>query len=95
MLRITHHPGAGHDTLLLEGKLSRECIEEVRQALAQVRQDGVAIAIDLSGLRFIDDDGVRLLREYRTGGASLLRATPFVRALLDPLPRWRRRPRLR
>ena len=93
MLRITRQPGADHDTLLLEGRLVKEWIEELQQALAQERQDGVPIALDLSGLRFIDGEGVRFLRESRRRGASLLGASPFVSALLDPLPPRRRHPR--
>jgi hypothetical protein len=85
--------GTGHDTLLLEGKLSKECIEAAHQGLAQARQDGAAIALDLSEQRFIDEERVRLLRVYRTRGAALLRASPFVSALLDPLPSRRRRRR--
>ena len=88
MLRITRHPGADHDTLLLEGKLLQGWIEELRQALASARQDETAIALDLSGLLFTDQEGVLFLRECRSGGTSLLGASPFVSALLDPpLPR--------
>jgi ABC-type transporter Mla MlaB component len=93
MLRITRQPGADHNTLLVEGKLLKEWIEELQQALTQARQDGTAIALDLSGLRFIDEEGVRFLRECRRRGASLLGASPFVSALLDPPPQRRRRPR--
>jgi ABC-type transporter Mla MlaB component len=92
MLRITPHPGAGHDTLLLEGNLLKEWIEELQQALAQARQDGAALGLDLSGLRFVDAEGARFLRECRKRGMSLSGASPFVSALLDPPPR-RRRPR--
>jgi ABC-type transporter Mla MlaB component len=93
MLRITRQSGADHDTLLLEGKLLKEWIEELREALAHARQDAAAIALDLSGLSFIDDEGARFLRECRRRGASLVGASPFVSALLDP-PLWpRRRPR--
>ena len=91
MLRITRQRGADHDTLLLEGKLLKEWIEELQHALAQARQDGLAIALDLSGLRFIDDEGVRFLRECRKRGAPLLGGSPFVSALLDPPPPRQRR----
>jgi ABC-type transporter Mla MlaB component len=87
MLRITRQPGADHETLLLEGKLSKELIEELRQALAQARQNGAAIALDLSGLRFVDDEGAHFLRDCRRRGALLLGASPFVSALLDLPPR--------
>ena len=84
MLRITRQPETERDTLLLEGELSKESIEQEQQALAQARQDGATTDLGLSGHRFIDDEGVCLLSEYRTRGAALLRAAPFVSALLDP-----------
>ena len=92
MLRITRKPGADRDTLLLEGKLLKQWLDELQAAMAQARQDGPAIAFDLSGLRFIDEEGVRFLRECRRRGASLLGASPFVSALLDPPPPRRRSP---
>jgi ABC-type transporter Mla MlaB component len=82
MLRITRQPAADHDTLLLEGKLSKELIEELQQALAQARQNA-PITLDLSGLRFVDDEGAHFLRDCSRRGASLLGASPFVSALLD------------
>ena len=86
MLRITRQPGADHDTLLLEGKLLKEWMDELQQALARTRRDSPVIALDLSGLRFIDDEGLRFLRNCRRQGASLVGASPFVSALLDPPP---------
>jgi hypothetical protein len=91
MLRITRQPGAERDTLLLEGNLLKEWIRELQQALLLARQAGAAAALDLSGLRFVDAEGTRFLRECRKRGISLLGASPFVSALLDPPPpRWRR-----
>ena len=84
MLRITPQPGAKHDTLLLEGNLLKEWIQEVQQALAL---DGrAAVALDLSGLRYVDAEGARFLRECRKHGVSLLGASLFVGALLDSPP---------
>ena len=92
MLRITRQSGPAPDTLLLEGKLLKEWLEELQEALAQTHRDAAAIALDLSGLRFIDDEAARFLRECRRRGTSLLRPSPFVSTLLDP-PARRRRPR--
>jgi ABC-type transporter Mla MlaB component len=86
MLRITRQPGAGQTTLLLEGNLLREWLEELQQALAQARRDGANVGLDLSGLRFVDAAGARFLRESRKHGVSLSGASPFVSALLDPPP---------
>ena len=93
MLRITRQLRADHDALLLEGKLLKDWIEELRHALAQACQGGSAIVLDLSGLRFVDDEGVRFLRECRRRGTSLQRASPFVSALLDAPPPGQVRPR--
>ena len=90
MLKITRQPGGGHHTLLLEGNLLKEWVEELRRALALARRDGAVPALDLSGLRFVDAAGARFLRDCRKRGVSLLGASPFVSALLDPPPRQRR-----
>ena len=90
MLRITPQPGAGGSTLLLEGRLLKEWIEELHQALARAGQDGTAVGLDLSGLRFVDAEGVRFLRACRERGVSLLGASLFLSALLDPPPPRRR-----
>jgi ABC-type transporter Mla MlaB component len=93
MLRITRQPGADSPTLLLEGSLLRQWLDEIQRELAHARKDGAGIALDLSGLRFIDVEGARFLRECRKEGISLIRASPFVSALLDPPRPRRRRPR--
>src|SRR5262249_38295304 len=86
MLKITRQPGAEHDTLLLEGNLLKEWIQELQQALALARQATAAVTLGLSGLRFVDAEGTRFLRECPKHGVTLLDASPFVRALLDSRP---------
>lgn len=93
MLKITRQGGADHDTLLLEGNLLKEWIEEVQHALAHARGDGATVGLDLSGLRFVDAEGAQFLRECRKRGVLLLSASPFVSALLGPPSRPRRGPR--
>ena len=84
MLRITRRQEAGHETLLLEGKLLHGWLQELRHALAQAVAGGVAIRLDLSGLSFIDVPAADFLRQCRKDGVSLAGASPFVSALLDP-----------
>jgi hypothetical protein len=90
MLKITRQYGAVEDTLLLEGNLLKEWIEELQRALAQARPDGGTVGLDLAGLRFVDAHGTQYLRACRKRGVLLLNASPFVSALLDPPPRPRR-----
>jgi ABC-type transporter Mla MlaB component len=91
MLRITRQPGADDVTLLLEGKLLKEWLEELQQALAQVRQDGTVVRLNLSGLNYIDVEAARFLRNSRKAGVTLVEVSPFVKALLEA-PRRRRSP---
>ena len=91
MLRITRQPGADHVTLLLEGKLLKEWLEELQRALAQARQDGSSVRLNLSALNYIDAEAARFLRVCRKAGVTLLGASPFVAALLDA-PRQPRSP---
>ena len=86
MLRITRHPGGADVTLLLEGKLLKEWLAERQQALAQARQDGSLVHLNLSGLDYIDAEAARFLRVCRKAGVSLLGASPFVNALLEASP---------
>jgi ABC-type transporter Mla MlaB component len=91
MLRITRQPGGDDVTLLLEGKLLKEWLEELHQALAQARQDGTVVRLNLSGLNYIDVEAARFLRNSRKAGVTLIDASPFVKALLEA-PRGRRSP---
>lgn len=91
MLRITRQPGAEHDTLLLEGKLLKEWLEELQQALEQARRDRTLVRLNLSGLNYIDAEAARFLRHCRKAGVAILGASPFVQALLEA-PRRRRSP---
>jgi len=91
MLRITRQPGVGNDTLLLEGKLMKEWLEELGRVLEHAR--GVPLALDLSGLSYLDADAARYLRACRKRGITLVSASAFVKALIDPAPRRRSRPR--
>jgi len=92
MLRITRQPAADHETVLLEGKLLHEWLEELQRVLAQAAGNGVPIRLDLSGLSFIDAAAADFLRQARKDGVSLAGASPFVNALLG-LPGRRRRGR--
>jgi hypothetical protein len=92
MLRITRQSGAGKDTLLLEGKLLKEWLEELGRVLQQVGE-AAPVTLDLSGLSYIDVEAAGYLRACRKRGIALLAPSAFVKALIDP-PR-RRRSRLR
>jgi ABC-type transporter Mla MlaB component len=89
MLRITRQSGTDNETLLLEGKLLSQWLQELQHALEQAAASRVAIRLDLSGLSFIDVPAADFLRQCRKDGVSLAGASPFVNALLDPPPKRR------
>lgn len=72
MLRITR----SKDRMKLEGRLAGEFVQEF------VRNAGKNERLDLIDLDFIDQDGIRALRQAIDAGASILEASPFVRAQL-------------
>lgn len=82
MLRISHSREGEIVTVLLEGRLMRDWIGELRAVIDAERRRG-AIVLDLRQLTFADRAGLELLRQLTTEGARLVGATPFLRGLLD------------
>jgi len=76
MLKITRFA----DRLKVEGRLAGEFVEEfVRSAVKSDR-------LDLAELDFVDHKGLEALQQAIAGGASILEASPFVRAQLGVNP---------
>jgi anti-anti-sigma regulatory factor len=84
MLRITEVVDGGSGLLLkLEGKLRGAWVEELARAAERPSPDGHGpIRLDLSSVTFVDEAGVRLLRELLRQGVEIATASDFVAALL-------------
>jgi anti-anti-sigma regulatory factor len=84
MLRITEVVDGGSGLLLnLEGKLRDAWVEELAWAAGQPRPDGRGpIRLDLSSVTFVDEAGVRLLRQLLRQGVEIAAISCFVAALL-------------
>jgi hypothetical protein len=81
MLKITLSRTAGDSWLLtLEGRLGGPWVEELRRVAGA--GDGQRLALDLTGLTFVDGPGERLLRELLAQRAELRGRSPFVANLL-------------
>ncbi len=65
-------------SLRLEGQVRGPWVEELRRACAQVLATGRALMLDLTGVSFIDLDGVALCRSLRDQHVALLHCSPFV-----------------
>ena len=70
----------GERTVKVDGQLlSGDTVELVRACQGS---DGTLV-IDLSDLRFADDEGVRVLKDLRAHGATLRDARLYMAALLE------------
>lgn len=72
MLKITIHPGAGVARLTLEGRLAGPWVEELDRCWREVAAtEPSQVAVDLSGVTFIDPEGKTLLAKMWQQGAKL------------------------
>ena len=66
-------------TLRLEGRLTGPWVEELRMACdVHSSPDDVQLSLELADISFADAAGIALLRELRSRGVGLIRATPFL-----------------
>ncbi len=83
MLKIARidKPGTGC-TLRLEGRVIGPWVEELRRSCEEALASSTAVALDLSGVSFIDRPGIPLLQRLRDRGVVLVNCSGFVSALL-------------
>jgi anti-anti-sigma regulatory factor len=77
MLKIVAvDPADGAALLRLEGQIIGPWVDELERTC--VALSNRALALDLTGVSFVERRGVQLLRSLDTRGVSLLHCTPFV-----------------
>ena len=85
MMRVTRIAKDGVEMLRVEGRLTHQNVEELRMACTAFVGDHGSVALDVSGLRFVDQTGVAMLHDLEQQGARLAGCSGFVRELLrDP-----------
>ena len=62
----------------LEGNLAGPWVEELRRLADDALSQEKAVSIDLSGVRFVDTQGVALLREFSRRRISQVNCSQFV-----------------
>ena len=83
MLKITRSTDNGSALLVkLEGKLLQPWVEELARVCTPPAGTVVGIRLDLSAVTFVDEAGVRLLRELLDRGVGVAAASGFVTELL-------------
>jgi ABC-type transporter Mla MlaB component len=80
MLRITVVESSRNAvTLRAEGRITGSWVEELRTACdVHTSPDEVQLSLELADVSFVDGAGIVLLKELRTRGVGLLRATPYL-----------------
>ena len=69
-LTLKVHESESETTLEAEGELDAACATLLESELRQAGERGSSIRLDLSGLRFIDSTGLRILLEARGRSAD-------------------------
>jgi len=89
MLKITLLDSARELRFRLEGKLSGLWVGELRQCwvTASSTTVGRRTVLDLREVDFVDEEGETLMRDMRERGVELHATTPFIRAIVDRIPR--------
>lgn len=83
MMRVTRIEAVTDvPTLRVEGRLTHETVEELRTACDAVCSEQPAMALDVSGLQYVDPAGVALLHQLEEGGTQLTGSSGFVGELL-------------
>jgi ABC-type transporter Mla MlaB component len=98
MLRITVVDLSESAVVLrVEGRITGSWVEELRRTCAahafaahafvgHTFPDEVQLSLELSDVSFADAAGIALLKELRSGGADLIRPTPFIAERLKDGP---------
>jgi anti-anti-sigma regulatory factor len=74
----------GPETVVyIAGRLSGAAVAQLRKACDPIEG---AFVLNLSGLMFIDDDGIDAIRTLGEKRAEVRGASPFVQLLLDGAP---------
>ncbi|MSR14114.1 MAG: hypothetical protein EXR86_06010 [Gammaproteobacteria bacterium] len=82
MLRITTACFQSATKLVLEGRLIGPWVEELKAALRTARMAPGQFLLNLSGVDFVDAQGLALLQQLRNEGVAYEQTSPFIQNLL-------------
>ncbi len=81
MLRITTKTAKKGSTLMVEGKLQGEGVRVLRDECRPYVESAARLAVDLSGVTFVDRDGIRLLRQLADSRVHLIHCSALIAEL--------------
>lgn len=71
-----------HTTLQLEGRVTEADLSELERTREESQKDGRRLVLDLTGVSFVDRQGVAALNRMRRDGIMITGCSPFVSELL-------------
>ncbi|MBQ26735.1 MAG: hypothetical protein CMH81_01120 [Nitrospiraceae bacterium] len=89
MLRVTAKgktKNANTVRLVLEGQLRGDWCAMLEQVCHEFLGQGVVVTMDMSGVSYVDDRGVRLLKEQLASRTTIIGCNMFVQALIERKP---------
>lgn len=69
--------------LKVEGRIAGEWVQELAREVGRALAAAPTVVLDMSGVTYVDQAGVDLLRTLRERGAELTECSRFVRVLLN------------
>lgn len=94
MLRISRtadEPTREPVKLVLDGQVAGRWVAELRRACLDILDDGsldmIRLELDLSGVSFLDADGLALFRDLAGRGVLFTNCSPFTAELLKGVSR--------
>ena len=83
MLKITTIAQSDKETTFrLEGRIVREWVPELRAECQKHLEAGRLVILDLSGVAFVDNQGIESITALKEGGVRLSNCSLFLSALL-------------
>jgi anti-anti-sigma regulatory factor len=79
MLKITRVASLDHEiTLRLDGRVTGQWVELLRESAGSVLEEGVRLTLDLENICFIDCEGLALIKTLLYRGVRQVNAPLFV-----------------
>jgi anti-anti-sigma regulatory factor len=85
LIRITCNKESAVTRLVLEGKLSGACVDELAKCWLQVSCNQSDLLIDLTSVSFIDDRGKQLLIRMHENGTKLVSSSLMSKCLIQEI----------
>ena len=79
-VRISSTSSGGTRSVRIEGRLGRSDLADLKRECEMLRRP---YHLDLTGLGFVCEEGVRMLRDLVADGSELFGVSPYVKQLLS------------